>query len=82
MASWPAWHLDLIEQFRVREPDPLERIEFQLAQLTALYVNTHLKKGVAPRRTIDFLPFQDPWKDEQLSERYSEVDMQVLSELM
>lgn len=81
VANWPAWHLDLLDEFRAKEPDLLERIELLLAQMTAFYVQTHKRENTPAAKVTDYLPCFDAWPDENLSGRYNDVDREVLAAL-
>src|SRR5690606_1614665 len=59
VANWPAWHLDLLDEFRAKEPDLLERIELLLAQMTAFYVQTHKRENTPAAKVTDYLPCFD-----------------------
>lgn len=68
-------------------PPPNERIEFMLAQLTALMSNVNRGKGSAAARPTDFLPFADAWKrraEKQATAegRFTDLDREILAVFM
>ena len=70
-----------MENYLAREPSPAERLEVAIAHLTAIYVNGHQAKGRPPARISDFLLYRNVWPD-TADGRYSDVDRQVLQELL
>lgn len=81
--SWPASHVGLISAYLGIEPTAEERIEYSIAQLTAMFVNSNKSKGAAASRTKDFLIFRDMWNKPQVVDptRYSETDRASLAAL-
>ena len=80
--DWPASHIALISAFTAVEPIAEDRIQYTLAQHSALFVNSNKAKGAAPSKTKDFLLFYDPWNTTALDPtRYSESDRASLSAL-
>ena len=61
MASCTPEQLRFLIEFHLREGFIGERIEFQLAQLTAVQINKARKKGAKATRTSDLLPYADSW---------------------
>ena len=62
--KFPAWELRGWAQYLSRIPPPDDRSEAQLAQLAAMYSNSHRAQGSAPLKLADFLLFKDPWAQE------------------
>lgn len=60
--AWPDHHVRLQLAFLEREPPADDRIEFALAQLSALTFNLQRGKDSKPLGASDFLAFADPWK--------------------
>lgn len=67
VAAWPAWEVEVLEQFLAREPAPDQRIEVAIAQLSAIWVNANRdpRKQPIPVSLDQFLLWkQDPWERE------------------
>jgi hypothetical protein len=80
VARWPAWHIQVLEHYLAKEPDPGQRIEILLAQLIAVFINANQKQGSTPKRAQDFMHYRDPWPSED--GRYSEVDRSIIAGLL
>lgn len=76
VAGWPQRVIDLYAAFLSVEPAPEERIEYALAQLSALVVNRTRGAGEQPQRVADMLMFASPWQ-----EKLSTLDAQIGSRL-
>lgn len=63
--GWPNWVLSSLREYLSREPAPIERIEYALAQLSAIQINSNLAKGSPAKKTADLLMFRDAWKKEE-----------------
>jgi hypothetical protein len=81
VARWPAWEVDLLENFLAKEPAAEQRIEVAIAHLTALYVTAHQQKNASPKRITDFMLYLKAWPAESEGQ-YSDVDREVLQELL
>lgn len=81
VASWPARHLDLLEQYLAREPAPEERLEVALANFMVMYATANGKQGAPQKKVADFLPYLKAWP-QPADGRYNPVDMEVLQELL
>lgn len=55
----------MLAAFLSREPFPEYRQEIGLAQLAAIHVNSNRKKGAAPHKVAEFMPFDDAWKPKE-----------------
>lgn len=77
--AWPRSSVQIAAAYLAKEPAPEERIEAALAQIAALYVNAHRRKGAAPHRIVDFLLFDDAWKPEQPAEQEESITAFALS---
>lgn len=81
--GWPISHVHLIAEYLGREPAPDERIEYAIAQNSALFANANRRKDSAPAKLTDFMLFREAWKKpEPESGRYSESDKLMLKALM
>lgn len=81
MAQWPAWELDLLDQYFAREPPVLERMEDILARVASMYATVHGEKGRTPPTPRDFMPHLKAWPSVQ-DGRYSDIDKEVLAALL
>lgn len=61
VAAWPDAVIAGYRTYLSREPAPIERVEIAVAQLTALTHNANRSENTDPRRTVDFLLFEDAW---------------------
>lgn len=80
MARWPAWELDLLDQFIKREPAGVDRIEISIARMTAMYAAYHRAGGARLPKVTDFLPYRNAWPVQ--GGRYSDLDREYLQELL
>lgn len=60
--SWSAWEIELLAEFLRKEPCGEDRVEIAIAELAAIYVNAHRKKGAQPHKVDEFLLFHNAWK--------------------
>lgn len=78
VARWPAWEIDLLDHYMAKEPPEGFRTEVMLAQIAAILGTVHQKTGSAPKKIADMLLWSDVWPDG----RYSEVDQEVMRNLL
>lgn len=78
IAAWPAWEVRLLEEYLDKEPAAEDRNELALAKLCALTWNANRGKDQPVKEMKDYLPFLDPWPQE---DRYSDLDRQMLKAL-
>lgn len=84
MSELRLWH-----RYLSAYPAPLERIEYQLAALTAKLHNVNLGKGKSPLNAKDFILFKYPESREEVekrakveaSSRYSALDREIMKAL-
>lgn len=59
--GWPGWVVSSLHEYLRKEPAPVERVEYGLAQLAAIQVNMNRKKGTAAHTVNDFMLFSSAW---------------------
>jgi len=59
--GWPGWVVSSLYEYLRKEPAPIERVEYGLAQLAAIQVNMNRKKGAAAHTVNDFMLFSSAW---------------------
>lgn len=59
--GWPGWVVSSLNEYLRKEPAPIERVEYGLAQLAAIQVNMNRKKGTAAHTVNDFMLFSSAW---------------------
>jgi hypothetical protein len=79
IAQWPAWELDLIDQFLDKEPPVGDRIEYVLARMASMYGTVHSSKGTQVKYT-EFLLHHNAWPAPGM-EDMSDVDREFLEAL-
>ena len=78
--EWPASHVQLLARYLAKQPSPEERLEYGIAQLSAMYANAHSKPGSARASLSDFLLFANAWSQD-LRGRYSEEELKTIETL-
>jgi hypothetical protein len=84
IAAWPAWEVRLLEEFLVKEPAGIERLEILAARFAAQYFNFHSSDASAKYETTDFLHFHHAFRQthpDLKDGRYSELDLEVFAAL-
>ena len=81
--AWPASHIALISAYLSIEPTAEDRIEYGIAQHSAMFVNSNSAKGAESRKMKDFLLFHDVWNKQAPIDptRYNEADRAALAAL-
>lgn len=68
--DWPEWVVSSLKEYLSKEPDPISRLEYMVAQGVSNYVNANREKGKPPYKLEQFMLFKDAWKnDEEVSEK-------------
>lgn len=78
--QWPASEVDTWAAFFAKEPPPEDQSLYALAQLAALYVNTHRKPNSPAYPLTDFLPFRNAWAEETQDE--AEVSFESIAKML
>lgn len=79
--SWPVSHVDLHLAFLAKEPPAEDRIEWAIAQLSALMFNINRAKETAALGPSDFLPFADAWRDPAKQQGLTDEEMEMMGHL-
>ena len=53
-----------LTEYLSKEPSPVERIEYAIAQGSAIYINANRGKGGTAKKVNDLMLFSDAWKPE------------------
>lgn len=65
VVGWPNWVVSSLAEYLSKEPSPIERIEYAVAQGTTIYVNGNRQKGSAPKKITDLMMFANAWDKEE-----------------
>lgn len=74
--GWPASDIALLGEYTALEPSPIERLEFQIANVAASYFSTRER----PVRIERFLLFRNAWRA-AANGRYTEEDLDILDSI-
>lgn len=58
----PDWEIRLWGEYFAREPSPEEKLEYAIANLTAIFVQCNSKKGAKKSKLSDYLLFRKVWE--------------------
>ena len=81
VASWPTYELDLLDAFFEKEPSAMDRIDNGIAALNSNVFNAIKNSGTSAKSVNDYLPHLKAWPRFDLGQ-YSEVDQEILQEMM
>jgi hypothetical protein len=73
--QWPARDVALLAEYMSKEPAPDDRLEFALAAIQAMYVNSHRKQDAPAHNVKDFMLFLDPWGEQKAEEESKISDL-------
>ena len=59
--GWPHWVVSSLAEYLSKEPAPIERLEWMLAQDVAVYVNSNRGKGKPAHKLHEFMLFKKSW---------------------